>query len=265
MTGSAPVAGRPPRSAIPTGIGVDASGGPVVDPSVNVAALSEASNRRQDDLRVASERLVETRLDDLARIDHLRAEHDRELRQAESRRVDQMLELRASYEERLALAEAKRIDAIRAVDVNAVSVASQRASDQATVLATQVAQSAEALRALVASTANTVAQSQQQLATTLSTRITTLEQAQYEGKGKAGVSDPAFALLLAEVKSLRETGSTRTGSDTGQATQAANTRAMIATIVGVGALLLSVIVYLSREQQAVAVPAERVVIEGAQQ
>jgi hypothetical protein len=125
--------------------------------------------------------------------------------------VNEQLTLRAGYEERLQLAEAKRIDAIRAVDVNAVAVASQRASDQATVLASQVAQSAEALRALVATTANTVAASQQQLATTLSTRLTTLEQGSYQALGKQSYSDPAFAELISQVKNLRETSERTAG------------------------------------------------------
>jgi hypothetical protein len=175
------------------------------DPSENVKALSEAANKRQDDLREATDKLVQVQISGLKEVVHLLSSHLTNLSSAESRRVDDQLTIRAYYSERLELAEAKRIDAIRAVDVNAVAVASQRASDQATVLATQVAQSAEALRGLVASTANTVAQSQQTLATTLSTRITTLEQAQYEGKGKQSFADPAFAELLSEVKSLRET------------------------------------------------------------
>lgn len=197
------------------GIGVDFRGDAVVDPTKNVLDLVEAERKRQDDLREAFEKLVQTQMQSSSVIETLRATHTKEMNEAESKRVDQQLALRTSYEERLSLAEAKRIDAIRAVDVNAVAVASQRASDQATVLATQVAQSAEALRGLVASTANTVAQSQQVLSTTLSTRITTLEQAQYEGKGKQSFADPAFAELLAEVKSLRESRSGGSGKAEG--------------------------------------------------
>lgn len=190
----------------------------VSDPTKNVLDLVDAERRRQDDLRGAFEKFVQTQTQNAAIIENLRAAHAREMNEAESKRVDQQLALRTSYEERLSLAEAKRIDAIRAVDVNAVAVASQRASDQATVLATQVAQSAEALRGLVASTANTVAQSQQVLSTTLSTRITTLEQAQYEGKGKQSFADPAFAELLAEVKSLRESRAGGSGKAEGVGT-----------------------------------------------
>ena len=95
---------RPRRASGSTGLGVDASGGPVIDPTENVLAVIESAVKRQDDLR-----------------------------EAEMRRVNQIEALRAEYQEKLALAEAKRIDAIRAVDVAAVDVA-------AVVLANEVAE-----------------------------------------------------------------------------------------------------------------------------
>ena len=42
---------------------------------------------------------------------------------AELHRIDEQMAIRAEYNIQLGIAEAKRIDAIRAVDVNAVSVA----------------------------------------------------------------------------------------------------------------------------------------------
>lgn len=204
-----------------------------IDPSENVKALSEAANKRQDDLREASERLVAARLTGLEELTLLRAVHVQEIAAAESQRVNEQLSLRASYEERLAQAEAKRIDAIRAVDVNAVSVASQRAADQATVLATQVQQSAEALRTLVASTAATNAQAQQQANAGLSTRITTLEQVQYEGKGKQAFQDPAIAQVLAEVKSLREGNAQGTGRSEGISAVWVAIASVITLIIGI--------------------------------
>lgn len=189
--------------------GADAQ--PVIDPTENVKALTEAAVKRLDDLQAAAV----LRNDELRKAETLRID---ELRTAESRRVDEQLQLRADYAERLAIAEAKRIDAIRAVDVNAVAVASQRASDQATVLATQVAQSAEALRGLVATTATTVAASQQQLATTLTQRITTLEQASYQSQGKQTYSDPQIAEMSVELKKLREGSSNDAGNKEGIST-----------------------------------------------
>ena len=201
---------RPAQERRP-GVAVDVSGSPVVDPTENVKALNEAANKRQDDLRSLSNDVFAEKI---TRLEY-QVQHIDALRLSDSRRIDEQLALRAAYEEKLQIAEAKRIDAIRAVDVNAVTVASQRAADQANVLATQVSQSAEALRALVASTAVSVAGSQQQLANTLSARLTALEQSQYERTGKQSYSDPATERLAAEVAVLRQQQATGSGKSDG--------------------------------------------------
>lgn len=167
------------------------------DPSENVEALSLASNKRQDDLRDANNKLVDCRFDCLKEMMELHVCHLKEMNRAESRRVDEQAQLRSDYAIRLSDAEAKRIDAIRAVDVNAVSVDRAKASDQATVLAGQVSSTAEALRNLVATTANTIAQSNQAANAALSTRITTLEQAQYKGEGKGLGIGASWGVFLA--------------------------------------------------------------------
>jgi hypothetical protein len=164
------------------GIGVDASGGPLIDPTQNVKDLTDAAVQRLDDLRNAESRRID------------------ELRIAESRRVDEQAQLRADYSDKLANAEAKRIDAIRAVDVNAVAVATSKQADQATVLANQVAQSAEALRALVASTAATTQAAFQQAMTSFSDRLMKVEQAQYASAGQGqGAKNLSGYLIAATV------------------------------------------------------------------
>jgi hypothetical protein len=187
------------------GKGVDARGGPVIDPTENVKALSEAANKRQDDLRDASERLQSALREAQERLNHLRYDHLKELQA-----------LRADYDSRLLIAEAKRIDAIRAVDVSAVAVASTRANDQALVLATQVSQSAEALRNLVATTASTAATSLQQVVNALSTRLTALEQAGYQAAGKQTLQDPAFIALLNKVEALSNARTAQEGIGAGR-------------------------------------------------
>lgn len=210
------------------GLGVDSKGGAVVDPTENVKALSEAANKRQDDLRAASERFMQAQLDAALKLNELRA-----------LKLEDEGKLRAEYAGALAMAEAKRIDAIRAVDVNAVAVASQRASDQATVLATQVAQSAEALRALVATTAATVAQSQQQLANTLSARLTTLEQAGYQAQGKQTISDPAFLSLQADVRTLLASRADTAGVGSGRNDVIGWVAGGLGVLIAMGTLLAS--------------------------
>lgn len=140
----------------------------VIDPTENVMALVAAAVKRLDDLHAAN-----------------------------MRRVEQSLDTHTTYAKQLAEAEAKRIDAIRAVDVGAVAVASERAAAQAAVLAQQVVTSAETLRALVASTATTVAAQLQQMSSQLTDRLALLEKSQYENKGKSGITAPLLMVMAA--------------------------------------------------------------------
>jgi hypothetical protein len=92
--------------------------------------------------------------------------------------------LRAEHAKELRQAEAARIDAIRSVDVGAVQQAASVQSTQAQTLATQVATSAETLRNQVAAaaTAQTIA-----LAAALEPiikDIADLRRVQYEGVGQ---------------------------------------------------------------------------------
>lgn len=91
------------------GQGIDAQGGPVIDPTANVIALVEAGMKRQDDLR-----------------------------EMEARHVREVAQLRADHERELRLAEAARLDAIRRVDVEATATAAEaiRATVEATAKVT---------------------------------------------------------------------------------------------------------------------------------
>lgn len=119
------------------------------------------------------------------------------------------------FQEKLRDAEAKRIDAIRAVDVNAVAVASGRATDQAAVLATQVQVSADALRALVASTASTMATAQAAASAEFAKRLAELERSKYEIGGRSSAVDPQMADLLTAVKGLSAAQSVGVGRSMG--------------------------------------------------
>ena len=155
----------------------------IKDPTDNVREMIATAIAASDSLR---------QLEQLRVIELLKAEQHRvnDNIEAERRRINESMAVRADFNAQLAVAEAKRIDAIRAVDVNAVSVASERANAQAAVLATQVASSAEALRALVAATAATQATQLGTLTTQLTDRLTALEKSQYESKGSgSGKSD----------------------------------------------------------------------------
>jgi hypothetical protein len=112
------------------------------------------------------------RLDSTLNIEVKRLE---QIQSLEVKRLDERVTRFSDHFKELATAEAKRIDAIRSVDVAAVATASDKAAEQAVVLANQVNTSAETLRTLVAATATTVAAQLQQLSNQLSDRLTVLE------------------------------------------------------------------------------------------
>jgi hypothetical protein len=137
------------------GAGVDASGNPVLDPTKNVLDLVEAAVIRLNDLREADK------------------EHRKE-----------MDELRTSFAREIREAETARIDAIRAVDVGAVQRAAEVQADVATALANQVALSAETLRNTVSETATLSAAALAQAIDPLQKAIDDLRRAQYEQQGQ---------------------------------------------------------------------------------
>jgi len=120
-----------------------------------------------------------------------------ELREAETRRVNEMTALRDKFQDKLDAAEAKRIDAIRAVDVAAVTVANDKATAQAAVLARQVTESRDTLQALVASTAAATATQLTNLLSPITERLTSLEKNQYTGEGKETKSLDMRTVLFA--------------------------------------------------------------------
>lgn len=201
------------------GIAVDARGGAVVDPTRNVLDLVEAAVTRLDDLRMADRlRLEQVRSADLLRVNDLRdaaRQRQNDLSAAENRRIDEQATLHAAFQEKLAQAETKRIDAIRAVDVAAVATASERAAQQANVLQTQVATSAETLRALVATTAAQVATQLQQLTSQLTERISSLEKVQYESTGRSRVADPQLDTLMTEMRNVVQAQNNSVGKSEG--------------------------------------------------
>lgn len=202
---------------------VDSSGGPTVDPTRNVLDLVRAAVTRLDDLRELESRRLEEKLE------------------GEKVHIREILKLTSDYEDKLAVAEASRINAIRAVDINAVAVASERATQQASVLATQVTASAETLRTLVATSAGALAEQLTQIIKPINDRIASLERTQYEGVGKAGVTDPQLIQLVAEMRATRDALSVGAGAKQG-AVETRTTQQMSAgMILGVFGAVMTVI------------------------
>lgn len=197
----------PDAKAIPDGTPIfsvqPTASPPEIDPTSNVKDLVREVIVRMDALREAERRREES----------LR-EAERRLAESEIRAVREVMQLRADHAKELSLAESERINAIRAVDVNAVAIANERANAQAQVLASQVAASAEANRTLVASTAVTQKQQLDQIITPLSDRLTALEKLQYEGKGLSGTIPPSVVEQLAQLQESRYRSEGKSGLST---------------------------------------------------
>jgi hypothetical protein len=164
------------------GIAVDAKGGNVVDPTANVIALNQASDRRQDDLRAAHEKLMETEL----------------------RHVKEMIILRAECAKEL-----------RLWDVTSVKAESERAREALQTLAAHKASDWDKLRTDMNTTAQIVAKQTSEVVGQLNERIAALERSSYEGKGKEAVADPMLARLYAEMKTMNAYADTTTGKGRG--------------------------------------------------
>ena len=182
-----------------------------LDPSANVLHIVEGAIKRLDDLRASEVRMINEKID-----------------------------LHIEYIEKLSLAESKRLDAIRSVDVGTVAIASERAAAAtATVLASQVSQSAETLRTLVASTAASVAANLSQVSAQLTDRLALLEKKQYENQGKSSVTDPQLDALLKKMDTVIESRATNTGQGMGR-------KEMYGWIVGGIMTLITIIGFLSK-------------------
>lgn len=231
---------------------------PLVDPTKNVLDLVGAAIARQDDLRTVIQGFTQKQFDTTEKLNELRYKQTQELAAALANKLADEAKLRSDYSDRLAIAEAKRIDAIRAVDVNAVAVANERATatatalaktvaDSALVLSAQVTRQADDLRVLVKTTADESNRNLQQQfsaittqAIALSTRITSLEQSGAEGKGKQTVADPALIALVQEVRTLAQRDQSRTGVDTGRNDTIYIIAALFMGLLALGGFLMNV-------------------------
>lgn len=205
----------------PTGLGVDAAGGPVVDPTANVIALQKASAERQDDLRELNDRRI-----------------DAEIRviQMQVKGLAEVSQLRAEYAREIRLLESDRLDKIRQVDVLAGNTAADRALVAIQTLATSQAAAAETLRSMVTSTASTIATQTTQTMNAVTERIAALEKSSYEGAGKQAVADPMIAEAVAEMKRITQV----IASGSGQSQGAKNTVVYIVIAIGMLVSLITI-------------------------
>jgi len=245
---SSPFPGTRPETR--SGHGVDVRGDPVIDPTENVKALTAAGLKTQEELRNALERLVQAKIDAIEKISALRDKFGLDLAEANNRRIDESMKLRAELNEKLAIAERDRINAIRLVDVNAAADLQRRTSESAAALNAQTTQLAndlrtstallaDNLRTLVNSTAASQLAVQKQDKDDTSKRLTTIEQAQSEGRGKQAVSDPALVALVQEVQKLSRNSADQAGIGSGQSNVIFYLFGGLLVLAAVGGLILN--------------------------
>jgi len=193
------------------GKGVNSRGGPVVDPTANVLALSEASNKRQDDLRGAFNELQDEkikRLEDANR-------HLQQVSDIRSSHQDSIGRLREEYQEKIAHAESGRLDSIRQVDREEVAKTAVSANTAITTLAKQTTDLATTLQKTVADTAQAAETRNSTQYTDVNKRLSALELSSSEGKGKQAIVDPQMDKLTALVEMMARNQAVGSGKTEG--------------------------------------------------
>jgi len=171
-----------PPLAQPSGLPVDSSGGPTIDPTANVIALVRAEKERSDDLREWEIKYFDAVTGHLKEIACLRAEHSKELRAN----------------------DIERNSNIRQVDI---TNASNAAGQTQTAIQTLAKTTEDIRKTLADAMANRDARTDE--------KIGALERSSSLGEGKQRVADPAFEKLTEVVAALAKNQTATTGRDQG--------------------------------------------------
>jgi hypothetical protein len=215
---------RQPKRGGVAGMGVDALGGPVIDPTENVIALVKADARRQDDLRQAAKELTDAKVAQQKEIGDLRAAH-----------AEVLARVREEHQEKMATAESGRLNSIRQVDREEVAKTAVAANLAITTLAKQTTDLQTTLQKQVADTAVAVEQRQSASYSDTNKRLSAVELALSEGKGKQQVVDPQVTEMLVEMRALRQAQATGAGKTEGLSDSAklfVGVLAVITTLLG---------------------------------
>jgi hypothetical protein len=203
----------------------------VLDPTANVIALLKAAEVHQNDL------LAEHKLYNNEQVAHIKS----------------IMDLRAEHSKQIHLLEAARINAVRDTDVAAIRTESERAQQAIQALAAVTASNAETLRTALNQTANTIAAQTSETVNRIVERIAALEKSSYEGAGKQAVADPMISELVKEVRGLRTVQENTTGKAEGVSNVwlwVFGGIAALGTLLGIGGILVSVILYISKAHGA---------------
>jgi len=225
----------------PAGVGVDAHGGPVIDPTANVTRLVVSESKRQDDLRLAAKELSDVKHAHQSETTALRAQHNAEVGK-----------LREEYQEKIQHAESGRLDSIRQVDREEVAKTAVAANTAITTLAKQTNDLAVTLAKTVADTAAAAEARNSAQYSDTNKRLSALELSSSEGKGKQQVADPAMERLTAVVEAMARAQQVGAGHGQGMSDSA---KLMIALLTAV-TLGLGIYTFSQRADPAIAILTE---------
>jgi hypothetical protein len=169
-----------------SGLPVDRSGRPTIDPTANVIALNSAANKRQDDLRDASDKFNAAAILNMKDTNGLHMIYMREISLIHER-----------YSQQLRTAESDRLNSIRQIDREEVNKTAAQAQTAITTLATQTNTLAETLRNQVATTAMQATQQRAIDNAEVNKRVSALELSSSAGKGKEAGLSASQQMMLA--------------------------------------------------------------------
>jgi hypothetical protein len=188
-----------------TGLGVDATGGPVVDPTENVKSLVLAEKEHHKEIR------------------DLLATHDREIRTAEARYQDDMRAAESAKRDALAAMKAANDALLFSINADAVKTTSE-------LISTQLTKVTDSLSAQIGALTKSFGDQLNASINALSERLREQERFRYEQAGKTSVTDPSTAEALKRIAELRETGKISEGESAGR-------MRVLAVAVGVSSVL----------------------------
>ncbi len=169
------------------GLGVDSTGGPVIDPTENVLALVDVEKQHQQELRQSDAKYV----DAMRTAD---AKYQDGMRNAEQAKQESLSLLKQNYDKQIS-------DILTAQIKSTLELTSTQLDKVTASLSNQI---------------NAAVVQQSGLITTLSERIGRLEQLQWQTAGKTSVSDPAAADMVLAVRKLTETTKVGEGREIGR-------------------------------------------------
>jgi hypothetical protein len=170
------------------GIGVDAAGGQVIDPTKNVEDLVKAGEARQAELRASDQRYLDSQLANLEKQQNF-------AREANTRLNNFARESGEKLEAALRAAETTRVN----------ELAATRKEYEDTIR--------DMLAKSVETTSTLVSNQLLQIQATFDKRVSTLEAFQFTQAGRSSVADPALSAALAEMAASIQ-GLTRSSTKT---------------------------------------------------